>query len=340
MSDAAASIGAGRAWWLAIRPKTLSATFAPVMVGTAVAYSAGAQHILTAIAALSAALLIQIGTNLSNDLFDFRRGADSGDRLGPTRAVQSGVLTPRAVGLGAVAAFVLAAVIGLYLVYVGGRPILLLGLAAIVSGIAYTAGPLPLAYVGLGDLFVMVFFGIAAVAGTFYVQVEASTIALASSLALQFMPIAIWLGVAVGALAVAILVVNNLRDIETDAAAGKRTLAVRMGARATRLYFTVLVIAAFAIPIGLALLPVLPEHATLQGPSLSADSARPLMLLMVLGAAPLAWAVIRRVSSGVSGRELNPILAQTARLQMVHAGLIALGLVIDALLRGAGISAR
>lgn len=339
MSDAAASIGAGRAWWLAIRPKTLSATFAPVIVGTAVAYSAGAQHIPTALAALAAALLIQIGTNLSNDLFDFRRGADSGDRLGPTRAVQSGVLTPRAVGLGAVATFALAAVIGLYLVYVGGRPILLLGLAAIVSGIAYTAGPLPLAYIGLGDLFVMVFFGIAAVAGTFYVQVEASTIALASSLALQFMPIALWLGVAVGALAVAILVVNNLRDIETDAAAGKRTLAVRMGARATRLYFTVLVCAAFAIPIGLALLPVLPEHATLPpGPSLSPASARPLMLLLVLGAAPLAWVVIRRVSSGVSGRDLNPILAQTARLQMVHAGLIALGLIIDALLRGGGIS--
>ncbi len=331
MSDAAASIGAGRAWWLALRPKTLSATIAPVVVGTALAFAADAHHIPTAIAALSAALLIQIGANLSNDLFDFRRGADSVDRLGPTRAVQAGLLTPRAVALGALAAFALAALIGTYLVYVGGQPILLLGVAAILSGVAYTAGPIPLAYVGLGDLFVMIFFGVAAVAGTFYVQVEASTIALASSLALRFMPIALWLGVAVGALAVAILVVNNLRDVETDSAAGKRTLAVRMGARLTRQYFATLVGVAFAIPVALALLPVLPEHVTTSGPS------RLVMLLLVLGATPLAAGVIRRVSSGASGRDLNPVLADTARLQMVHAGLIALGLVIDTALRGGGI---
>lgn len=328
LGSAGRTIGVARAWWLAIRPKTLSATFAPVLVGTAVAYAANAHHLLTAAAALAAALLIQIGTNLSNDLFDFRRGADSGARLGPTRAVQAGLLSPRAVGRGAAAAFGASALIGVSLAIVGGPPILLLGLAAILSGILYTAGPKPLAYVGLGDLFVMLFFGVAAVAGTFYVQVQASTFALATSLALAFMPIALVLGAAVGALAVAILAVNNLRDLETDAAAGKRTLAVRIGDRWTRRYYAALLACACLVPAALALAPVLPEHAIADG------SARMWPLLLVLAVVPMSVGLARTVLAGCAGRDLNRILAATARLQMLHAGLVSAGLVVDTFLRG------
>ena len=330
MSGSAAPGSIWNVWWNAARPKTWSATLAPVLVGTALAVMAGAYHIPAALAALCGALLIQIGTNFSNDVFDFKRGADTGERLGPTRAVQAGLLSSRAVGIGAAVCFGLAALIGLYLVYVGGRPILILGVIAIISGVAYTAGPYPLAYVGLGDLFVMVFFGIAAVAGTFYVQVRASTIGLASSLALQLMPIAIGLGIAVGALAVAILVVNNLRDMETDAVAGKRTLAVRMGAKNTRRYFDALIWGAFAIPIGLAVLPLLPAHFAARGPS------RMLTLVAVLIAVPLGSAVVNKVASGIEGRELNPVLGQTGRLQMAHAALISVGLLADAALRNFG----
>lgn len=315
------------AWWLAARPKTLTASIAPVAVGTALAYAAGALHVAAALAALAGALLIQVGTNLTNDVLDFRRGADTAERLGPTRVVQSGLLSPRAVALGAGAAFALAAAVGLYLVAVGGVPILVLGLAAIVSGIAYTAGPRPLAYVGLGDVFVMVFFGIAAVAGTFYVQVRAALGGRAAAAALALMPHAMALGVAVGAVAVAILTVNNLRDIPTDRAVGKRTLAVRLGEAGTRRYLEGLVATAFIIPVAMAALPVVPRAALPNGPGMFAT------LLLALGAVPLANGVLRPVAAGAAGRALNPILGQTARLQVAHAGLIAIALVADAVLR-------
>lgn len=301
-----------RAWWLAIRPKTLTATIAPVAVGTALAFFTGAFEALPALAALAGGLLIQIGTNLANDVLDYRRGADTAERLGPTRVVQAGLLAPRTVAWGAAAAFGGAAVIGLYLVAVGGWPILILGLASIISGVLYTAGPYPLAYVGLGDVFVMAFFGIGAVAGTYYVQ------------ALDLHPAAILLGVAVGAMSVGILTVNNLRDIETDRAAGKHTLAVRMGEARTRSYFAVVIALAFAVP----LLLVIPGGLSLApGPGIGVGPG----VLLVLVAAPIAWIPVQRVRAGARGAALNPVLGLTARAQIWHAACLAVGLVANPL---------
>ncbi len=312
-----------RAWWLASRPKTLSASAAPVAVGAALAAAAQANLGIevfagdVALAALLGALLIQIGTNFANDVLDFRKGADTAERLGPVRVTQAGLLTPRAVTIGTAVAFALASVVGIYIVFragwPGGAPILILGVVAILSGIAYTAGPYPLAYVGLGDLFVLIFFGVAAVAGTYYAQVEAQTVALASTIGLSWMPRAIALGISVGALSMAILNVNNLRDRVGDAAVGKRTMAVRLGADRTRVYYEALIFLAFAIPVGLVAFGWL-------GPA----------TLIVLGAVPLALEPARHVRTGREGRDLNPVLAATARLQMAHAALLAVGLLIDA----------
>jgi 1,4-dihydroxy-2-naphthoate octaprenyltransferase len=286
---------------MAIRPKTLSAAVAPVVVGTALAVHDGGASLLPALAALVGAVLIQIATNLSNDVMDFRRGADHGERLGPTRVTQAGLLAPREVAIGAVAAFAGASLAGLYLIRVAGPPILVLGVAAVLSGILYTAGPMAIAYVGLGEIFVLAFFGLAAVAGTYYVQMLALT------------PTSLWLGVAVGALAVVILDINNLRDLPTDRAAGKRTLAVRIGPSATRAIIAALLAAAFAVPIALIFFGRLPLAA-----------------LLVLLAAPQALRIARAVGSGVDGRALNPLLGATARLQMLYAVLLATGIVVGA----------
>lgn len=317
------------AWWLAIRPKTLSAVIAPVAVGSALAYQAGVFRPLPALAALLGGLLIQIGTNLSNDLLDYRRGADTAERLGPTRVVQAGLIAPRRVAWAAALAFGLAALVGLYLVAQGGLPILLLGLASIAAGILYTAGPYPLAYLGLGDLFVLLFFGLAALGGTYYVQAGAAH------------PAALPLGAAVGAFSVAILNVNNLRDIETDRAARKHTLALRLGEAWTRSYFAALVAAAFAIPLFLVL-------AAISGRSLAAIADRGLGVIserglgagvvLVLLALPLALRPVRLVRAGARGAALNPVLGMTARAQMGHALCLSGGLILERLLRqGLGI---
>jgi len=315
------------AWWLAARPKTLTASIAPVAVATALAYAAGAFHAGAALAALAGALLIQVGTNLANDLLDFRRGADTAERLGPTRVVQSGLISQRAVALGAGAAFALAALFGLYLVSVGGVPILVLGIAAIASGVAYTAGPAPLAYVGLGDLFVMAFFGVAAVAGTYFVQAKAALAGPAQAAALALLPHAMALGVAVGALSAAILTINNLRDIPTDRAAGKRTLAVRLGEARTRRYLVALIACAFAIPVVLAVV------SALMGAPMPPGAATFAVLPIVLALAPRAAGIARAVAGGAAGQALNPLLGRTARLQLAHAALIALALVAGAVVR-------
>lgn len=289
-----------RAWWLAIRPKTLTAAIAPVAVGAALAFRDGVFVPLPALAALAGALLIQIGTNLSNDALDHRRGVDNETRLGPTRVVQAGLLRPDQVMAAAIGAFVLAALIGVYLVWASGWPILVVGVAAIISGVLYTAGPKPLAYVGLADLFVMLFFGLAAVAGTYYVQ------------ALTITPASLGYGVAVGALALAILNVNNLRDIDTDRAAGKRSMAVRLGPGKTRAYYAVSVAAAFAVP------------------ALVVQDGRYLLTsLIVLLALPLAVPPLKQVIGGATGKDLNPVLGQTAKLQAAHAGLIVAGLLFE-----------
>ena len=284
------------AWLEAVRPKTLWAGVTPVLVGTACAVSAGGPRPGPALAALGTALGLQIGTNLSNDVLDFDRGADTRKRVGPRRAVQSGLLGRGEVWAGAWCAFGAAALCGLYLSSVAGWPVLALGVASIVSGLLYTAGPWPLAYVGLGDVFVLLFFGLAAVVGTTWVQTLAAP------------PSAWWAGLAVGLLSVAILVTNNLRDQATDAVAGKRTLIVRFGRRFGLIEYTACLGVAF-----LAVLPTVP----LLGPW-------PLLSWLAL---PPAVVVLRSVWRG-EGAALNGALAATARLLLLFGVLLSIGIVL------------
>lgn len=285
-----------RAWVIGARPQTLQAAVAPVLVGTAMAHWQGVDRFLPALAALVAALLIQIGTNLANDYFDFRKGTDTEARVGPTRVVQSGMLAPGAVLRGTVVVLAAATLVGIYLVAVGGVPILLVGLAAVACAILYTGGPFPLAYHGLGDPFAFVFFGPVAVAGTYWVQ------------ALAFRPDLLLAGAGVGALITAILVVNNLRDREQDAASGKRTLAVSLGVRGSRAEFVALVAAAMAVPLlGWTYL------------------GWPPWTLLALGSAALLAGPTRRVLGWRDPRELNPALGGTARGVAWYAGLLAVG---------------
>ncbi len=281
------------AWMLAARPKTLPAALAPVVVGTAVAIEEHGFAPLAAVAALAVAILLQVAANLANDVFDFRRGADTAARLGPPRVTQSGLIAPERVLIVTAAVLLLAVLGGLYLVSVGGWPVAALGLLAIAAALAYTGGPAPLGYLGLGDLLVFLFFGIVGVVGTAYVQTgELTSLAFLSA-------------IPVGCLATAIIVVNNLRDIETDRLAGKRTLAVRLGVRLTRFeYGTLVGLAYLALPIGWAL-------GTLSGWWWLA--------YLSLGAAA---SLVRRVSQS-RGRTLNPLLGETARLGLVVALLLA-----------------
>jgi 1,4-dihydroxy-2-naphthoate octaprenyltransferase len=289
-----------RAWISAARLRTLPAAVVPVAVGTAVARAAGAIAWGPALAALGGALAIQIGTNFANDVFDAERGADGPDRVGPTRAVAAGLISAAAMKHAMIAAFAVAAAFGLYLVSIGGWPIAALGLASIAAGIAYTGGPWPLGYHGLGDVFVLGFFGFAAVCGTAYVQ-------------LGHVPaLAVWASLPVGALATAILVVNNLRDRATDARAGKRTLAVRLGRRATILEYAALLALAFAVPLALAL-----------APSGSAWLALP------LATAPIALARLRDLAGAADGPAFNRCLAATAQLLLYHGALFTAGLALS-----------
>ena len=290
--------GGLRAWVQASRPKTLWAAVTPVVVGTACAVSISGFVPGPALAALGVAISIQIGTNLSNDVLDFDRGADTQRRVGPARAVQSGLLSRGQVWAGAWVAFGICMACGLYLAAVAGWPVLVVGAVSIVSGLLYTAGPWALAYTGLGDLFVVLFFGLVAVCGTVYVQ------------ALQVPVAAWWSGLAVGALATAILVTNNLRDLEGDALAGKRTLAVRFGPRFARLEYAALLLAAH-----LATLPLVLRL----GPW-------PLLSWLAL---PLAVTVLRSVWRG-EGAALNASLAATARLLLVFGVLLSVGIVLGA----------
>lgn len=281
-----------RVWLLAIRPRTLPAAVGPIAVGTAVAIAEDGFHLLSAVAALLVALLLQIAANLANDLFDFKRGADVA-RVGPVRVTQSGFIAPRAMGFATVVVLVLATLNGLVLVWRGGWPVLVLGVLSLLAAVAYTGGPFPLGYHGLGDLFVFLFFGLVGVAGTAYVQTKELTW------------LAIWAAVPVGCLATAIIVVNNLRDIDTDRAANKRTLAVRLGRRATIGEYGVLVAAAYLMP-----------------PLLWLASELSLWWWLSWLSLPLALSLIRRVS-GEQGRALNPILGGTARLSLIFSLLFA-----------------
>ena len=227
-----------RIWLMAARPRTLPAAVAPVLVGTALADEAGTFKLATFVAALLGALFIQIGTNLSNDYSDARRGADTEDRLGPVRVTAGGLVPPRQVLVATYVAFGLAVLAGSYLIATAGWELLLIGVASILAGVLYTGGPRPYGYEGLGELFVFLFFGVVAVAGSYFAQVE------------RWDWEAFVLAVPVGLLASAILVVNNVRDLETDRRAGKRTLAVRMGRERTRtLYVAMLALAFVTAPL-------------------------------------------------------------------------------------------
>lgn len=252
-----------------------------------------------ALAALAGALLIQIATNLANDYFDFLKGGDTEARVGPTRVVQAGLLSPEAVWRATVATLITALAVGVYLVWEGGWPIAVIGVASLVCAVAYTGGPFPLAYRGLGDLFAFVFFGPVAVAGTVWVQGRVLD------------PAFVWAGAGVGALITAILVVNNLRDRETDAEAGKRTTAVRFGVRGTRAFYVALLLLAAAVPVaGVVLLEWTP------------------WTLLALGGLGLVLRPLEAVLTFADPRELLPALGGTARVVTAYAGLLAAGFVL------------
>lgn len=296
MSVPAGASGKLGAWLLASRPRTLVAGLVPVVVGTAIAaYDGVSRPGVAALAALTA-LLLQITANLANDVFDFERGADDAARLGPPRAVATGLLSAREVRRATGIAVAAAAVSGLGLVWIGGWPVALAGAASLIAAIAYTGGPWPLGYHGLGDLCTFVFFGVVGVAGSYYVQAGAlSSLALAAS-------------IPIGCLVTAILVVNNVRDLETDARAGKRTLAVRMGRRATRVYYAALLGSAYAGALALGLAYDAPRAA-----------------LLPLASVVLAIPLVRTVATKGDGPALNAALAGTARLAGAFGLLFALG---------------
>jgi 1,4-dihydroxy-2-naphthoate octaprenyltransferase len=285
---------------LACRPATLTAAIVPVTVGTAVAAAEDGFERGPALAALLGALLLQVLANLSNDVFDFRKGADTSERLGPLRVVQAGLLSQRQVALGMALVIALSLAVGVYLTGVGGPWIVVIGVASILSALAYTGGPYPLGYNGLGDVFVMLFFGFVAVGGTAFVQTgEVSALSLAAALP-------------VGALATAVLVVNNLRDADTDIRAGKRTLAVRFGKGFVKSEYAALLALAYAVPTLLA--------GLLMAPS----------LLLPWLTLPRAIGLYRSVRQD-TGRALNGTLVGTAQLLFFHGVLFATGLATSEL---------
>ena len=296
----AAARGGARIWLLAARPRTLPAAVAPVLVGTALAEALRDEFdVLKFLAALLGALFIQVGTNLSNDYSDARRGADTEDRLGPVRVTAGGLVPPRQVLIATYVSFALAVAAGSYLIATSGWELLVVGVLSIAAGVLYTGGPKPYGYEGLGEVFVFTFFGLVAVAGSYFAQTE------------QVDWEAVVLAVPVGLLASAILVVNNVRDMETDRRAGKRTLAVRLGRERTRVLYAVMVLGAFVT----APLPWLFG-------SLGAT------LLLALGALPLAIPVIRIVRTRTDGPALNDALARTGLIQLVFCALLSAGILL------------
>ncbi|MEJ2546923.1 MAG: 1,4-dihydroxy-2-naphthoate polyprenyltransferase [Gemmatimonadota bacterium] len=290
--------GSLETWVLAARPKTLPAALAPVLVGTAVAWSVDGFRAGPAAAAAFGALLLQIGSNLANDVYDFERGADREDRTGPLRVTQAGLLTPGQVRRGMVLVFGASILVGIYLTAVAGWPVIAIGFAAIGAAIAYTGGPWPLGYNGLGELFVLLFFGFAAVCGTAYVQVG-------------HVPRSAWVaGFAAGCLASAILVVNNVRDVDQDRLAGKRTLPVRFGRSWGVAEFGVLTAAGIFLPVASVL-----------------TGRQPPTLLIVLAAAPLAVPLFQSLRDE-RGPALNRTLAGTARLFLIWSVLYSAGLLL------------
>jgi 1,4-dihydroxy-2-naphthoate polyprenyltransferase len=297
---AQAPIGKIQAWRSAARPRTLTAAIAPVLVGSGVAIADDVFDAGPATAALLGAIFLQIGANFANDVFDFRKGADTSHRLGPPRATQHGLLTQREMFTGMWLAFAAAMAFGIYLVAVAGWPVVAVGLSSIVAAIIYTGGPWPIGYHALGDVFTFVFFGVVAVAGTYYVQAETvSGLAWAASIPL-------------GCTVTAILVVNNLRDIDTDRTANKTTLAVIIGRVATRVWYVLLLAAALVVAIGTWVL----------GP------ADPWVLIVLLSV-PVALPPLRAIVQDVRGRPLNQSLGATATFHLAFGLTFAIGLSLS-----------
>ena len=284
-------------WMIAIRPKTLPAAASPVFVGLALAYSDHGMKLWPALACLLTALLLQIGSNLANDVYDYEKGVDGLQRLGPTRVTQAGLLSPKQVKRFMWIVLGVTGIIGFTLVLQGGWVIFWLGIAAILSAIAYTGGPLPLGYHGLGDIFVFIFFGLVATIGTYYLQTG------------SVQSYVWWMASAVGFLTVNILVVNNLRDVDHDAQAGKKTLAVRLGAKGSRIQYIFLMSISYLIPVYL----VVAEYF-------------PLWVLLTWVSLPYGIYLAKYVTLN-SGKALNRTLAGTGQLELMYSILFAIGIL-------------
>ncbi len=286
-------------WILASRPKTLWAAVSPVIIGTAMAYGDGKVHWIAAIFAAIGAILIQIGTNFSNDYFDFVHGADRKGRLGPLRVTQAGLVKPQIMKNATILVFSLAILTGIFLIWRAGWPILIVGVLSILFGILYTAGPYPLGYNGLGDIFALIFFGIVAVGGTYYVQ------------ALQINGLVLLAGLSPGLFSMAILTVNNLRDIYTDRKAGKKTLAVRFGENFARMEYLISVLIACLIPIILHFLTYSHLYAL----------AASLVFLIAIPS-------IKTVLKQKPGVVFNQVLATTGKLLLLYSLIFAIGWIL------------
>ena len=300
MTSETVSPSAVRIWLMAARLRTLPVGLAPVLVGTSLAAAEDVFDPLRFLAALLGALLIQVGANLSNDYSDARRGADTEDRLGPVRVTAGGLVPPRQVLIATYVTFGLAVLCGIYLIAVAGWELLLVGIASIVAGVLYTGGPRPYGYDGLGEVFVFLFFGIVAVAGSYFVQVET----------LEWEAFA--LAVPVGLLAAGVLVVNNYRDTDTDRRAGKRTLAVRLGRARTRTLFAAMTYGAYAAtPVTWLFGPLAP------------------WVLLPLLSVPLAAPIVRTVRTRVDGPSLNEALARAGMLELIFCVLLSAGILLS-----------
>lgn len=288
-----------QSWLLAIRPKTLTASVSPVLIGTAMAVGDGIHHFPSAIVCLITALMIQIGTNLANDYFDFKKGTDTAERIGPVRVTQAGLISPVFVMLGFIVAFLIAGLGSYWLFERGGIPIMVIGILSILSGILYTAGPFALGYLGLGELFVLIFFGPVAVGGTYYVQSYEINMAV------------ILAGLAPGLISVAILCVNNYRDIESDRKANKKTLAVRFGRSFAQLEYAYALAAAALVP--LVIFYLIHDHVHIL-----------LSSLIMIPAVPL----IHTVCTTADGPALNKTLAMTGGLLLLYSITFSVGWVL------------
>jgi 1,4-dihydroxy-2-naphthoate polyprenyltransferase len=290
-------------WWLAIRPKTLPAAMAPVLAGWGLAFNMPKFHVGAAFASLFGAIMIQIGTNLINDVMDFTKGADKEGRLGPARVTQTGVFTQKQVWGGVIVSYLLAILAGIYLISIGGIPILIIGVASLIAGAAYTMGPYPLAYIGLADIFVMIFFGYVAVLGTVF--------AISGDIPSSGW----WVATAIGGLIVNILVINNIRDIESDNQAGRKNIPIIWGRKIAEHQYTLLILVAYV-----SLFVLIMQY-----------KFHWLVLLPFLSF-PSAWNLNRILKSGLSGTALNPILGKTAKIVFNYAFLLTIGLIINAIL--------